>query len=313
MKKLIIAFIGIVFFTLGCSSNEPSNEEEQVQQENETENFWGETASFEGDLSHVHGVGYFNNETIAFASHTGLKLYQDEEWKETEEHRHDYMGFNAVENGFYTSGHPNLQSDYPNPLGLQRSGPDTGELEEVAVEGESDFHIMGAGYQSRALYLWNEEENSQMDLGYYKSLDEGESWTTFQAEGIEGDPFQISVHPTDEQTLAVATGTGVYLSKDGGEQFNQISDNGQGSGMFFNEDELYYGIYKGEQELVKYDLESEEKETIPSPPIKDDAVLYLAVHPDEEEMVVFTAQNNSFITNDSGGSWSQIVEEGTVN
>ncbi|MFC7061732.1 F510_1955 family glycosylhydrolase [Halobacillus seohaensis] len=312
MKKAYIPLLVSLVFVVGCSS-EDSQPETSQEDSQEEEKFWESGSKIEEEISHVHGLGYFDSNTIAFASHTGLKLYQDEEWLETEGHRHDYMGFNAVDSGFYTSGHPNLQSDYPNPLGLQKLGEDGEELESLAVEGESDFHVMGVGYQNNAIYLLNEQENSLMDQGYYKSLDDGETWEAFQGDNIKGSPFQIAVHPTEDEVVAIATDSGVYLSEDAGESFSVISDSGQGSGLFFTEEELQYGLYDGKQAFYSFDLENRETQSINIPSLAGDAIMYTARQPKKgKEMVIYTAQGNSFISQNSGESWSQILEEGAA-
>ncbi|MFP3442760.1 hypothetical protein R0K18_33995, partial [Pantoea sp. SIMBA_133] len=81
----------------------------------------------------------------------GLKFYKDGKWMETTGQNNDYMGFTAVDEGFYTSGHPGKDSDLPNPLGLKKSTDGGRSLENLGFEGESDFHTIGVGYENHAI------------------------------------------------------------------------------------------------------------------------------------------------------------------
>src|SRR5699024_4752762 len=104
---------------------------------------------FKGDMDHIHGMGYVGNDDgLYFASHTVLKIYCDGKWFETSNNLNDYMGFAAVDKGFYSSGHPGIDSKLPNPIGLQRSFDGGKTLEKIDFEGESDFHVMAVGFNS---------------------------------------------------------------------------------------------------------------------------------------------------------------------
>lgn len=72
-----------------------------------------------GKFEHLHGIGYAGNKNaIYFATHKGLLVYQNNRWYETTSNKHDYMGFSATDDGFYSSGHPEEGSSLGNPLGL---------------------------------------------------------------------------------------------------------------------------------------------------------------------------------------------------
>lgn len=262
---------------------------------------------FEGNFGHVHGLGRME-EGFIFAAHTGIKIYDGKEWKAATHHPHDYMGFQVIEDGFLSSGHPIPSSNLENPLGLQKGTLQGEELEELAFYGESDFHVMGAGYANKGVYVFNEQPNSELQQGFYKSLDRGETWEPFEAEGIEGGIFQIAVHPSNQETVAIATDSGVFLSENGGESFAMISESGQAGGLYFTDDKLYFGLYAGEASMNVYTLEDALTSSLPLPEMGEDAVMYFAK--EGEKYAVYTFNGASYYSEDSGKNWDQIAEEG---
>ncbi|MBM7707682.1 hypothetical protein JOD03_002629 [Chryseomicrobium aureum] len=270
---------------------------------------------FEGELNHVHGMGYAGEENgLYFASHTGPKIYRDGEWFETADNFYDYMGFNAVDEGFYSSGHPTADSDLPNPLGIQRSIDGGETLEEIAFQGETDFHAMAVGYNSHDIFLLNPAKNSLLEAGFYKSNDKGESWEPVKASGLEGEVMALALHPTDSNFVAAATSTGVYFSRDGGENFEAItSENETGTAVHFTEDQLYFGSYGTAAALVKYTMENEELKTVNIPDLPQDAIAFIAQNPtDERELAIYSLQGNAYLSEDGSQTWETLLEEGKI-
>ncbi|QHE52363.1 F510_1955 family glycosylhydrolase [Pontibacillus sp. HMF3514] len=267
---------------------------------------------FDGKLEHVHGIGYMGEKGIAFASHDGLKFYKEKTWYATTDQNNDYMGFNVVDKGFYTSGHPGKGSKLPNPLGIQKSSDDGKNLSDVAFEGDFDFHSMGVGDINHAIYVYNGHGNTQLSSGLHKTLDEGDSWERVKGEGINGEIVAIAVHPTNEKMIAVTTKNGVYLSEDGGEKFLPLEENVNGTAVYFSENKLWYGTFYSKPQLTTYDLEEETKEQISLPKLGQDAVAYFDKKQESDEMVIYTYQNHAYITKNKGEKWSQIVTSGKV-
>ncbi|MYL48883.1 hypothetical protein GLV98_05275 [Halobacillus litoralis] len=263
--------------------------------------------SFQGNLGHVHGLGYIE-EGFAFAAHTGIKIYQEGQWKEAIDHSHDYMGFQVREDGFLASGHPIPSSDLQNPLGLQKGKVSEEGLEALAFDGESDFHVMGAGFANESVYVFNEQPNSQLDQGFYKSTDLGSTWDSINAEGIEGGVFQMAVHPTNGETVAIATDSGVFLSENGGQSFDRISESGQAGGLYFTEDELFYGLYNGEATMTSYLIGESGTSDVSIPDLTEDAVMYFTAK--DNRMVIYTFNGSAYISEDGGENWEKIVEKG---
>lgn len=249
---------------------------------------------------------------LYFASHSGPKIYRDGEWFETADNFFDYMGFNAVDEGFYSSGHPSADSDLPNPLGIQRSTDGGETLEEIAFQGETDFHAMAVGYTSHDIFLLNPAKNSLLEAGFYKSNDIGESWEPVKASGLEGEVMALALHPTDSNFVAAATSTGVYFSRDGGENFEAItSENETGTAVHFTEDQLYFGSYGTAAALVKYTMENEELKTVNIPDLPQDAIAFIAQNPtDERELAIYSLQGNAYLSEDGSQTWETLLEEG---
>lgn len=267
---------------------------------------------FDGAMDHVHGMGYIEeNGGLYFASHHGLKIYRDGAWSEIMDQYHDFMGFNAVATGFVTSGHPDMQSDMQNPLGIKRSEDGGANFEDLGFEGETDFHEMAAGYNSGDLFVFNPQPNSEMNMGFYRSDDAGASWQPAAADGLDGQVTYLAMHPDDSMNIAAASNQGIFVSEDGGESFSRITNGELGTAAFFSEDALYYGTYDGEAKLMKRQLSGEEAE-IPLPEMTEDGVVYIAEHPGQAELAVYTAKGHAWLTEDPQAGWSQILDAGQV-
>lgn len=324
-KKLLMAVLATGFIAAGCSSgsdneetqNTKSPEEETVEQETVAENSADNDflLPFDGTLTHVHGMGYIESEDgLYFASHTGLKVYRDGKWFETDGMYNDYMGFNAVDEGFYTSGHPGMDSDLPNPIGIQKSTDGGQSLESLGFEGETDFHWMAAGYRSHDLFLMNPQANSELEAGFYLGKNGGEEWNRLEPQGLDGDLMALAIHPDDSQMLAAASSTGVFLSKDGGATFERLTEEGEfGTAVHFTEGQLYFGSHGTEAAIKSYSLDEAEPVSLPLPDLKDDGAVFIAANPEDQEEIAFnTAKGDAFVSADGGESWQEIMNEGQI-
>lgn len=322
-KKFLAVILTAGFIVAGCSdgSDKEATEntappEQETGNENSAEDDF--LVSFDGPLMHVHGLGYIESEEgLYFASHDGLKIYREGSWLETDGQFNDYMGFNAVDEGFYTSGHPNmadLESDLPNPIGIQRSNDGGRSLEELGFAGETDFHLMAAGYRSHDLFVMNPQANSEMEAGFYFSEDEGENWQQLEPEGMEGELMALAIHPDDSQLMAAASDAGVFLSEDGGATFNRLTEEGEfGTAVHFTETELVYATHGVEAAMKAYNLEDGEAETLQLPELNEDGAVYIAVNPENnEEIAFYTVQGDAYVSKDGGASWEEIIDEGQI-
>ncbi|WP_231571354.1 hypothetical protein [Gordoniibacillus kamchatkensis] len=116
----------------------------------------GPNSNTETTFMHLHGLGYSaDGKRLFIPVHNGLKVYADGVWSDAPGEKHDYMGFSAADNGFYSSGHPAPGSKFKNPLGLVKSTDDGKTIAILALEGEVDLHGMAVGYRSYTLYVAN--------------------------------------------------------------------------------------------------------------------------------------------------------------
>jgi hypothetical protein len=73
------------------------------------------------EILHIHGLGFSGDGQRLFVpAHTGFQVYAHGGWFTPNVPPHDYMGYVATDDGFYSSGHPAPNSDLVNPLGLGR-------------------------------------------------------------------------------------------------------------------------------------------------------------------------------------------------
>ncbi|MBM7647413.1 hypothetical protein JOC78_000334 [Bacillus ectoiniformans] len=299
------------------AQTEKNSKESQKPSENQTVTIANDDffQPFSGKMEHIHGMGYAGNEdALFFASHHGLKVYEDGKWLETKEQKHDYMGFAPVNDGFYTSGHPEEGSSLPNPFGIKRSVNNGRTLETLTLEGETDFHVMGVGYNQHTIYVLNPNKNSEMEAGaLYFSEDDAKTWTQAEAEGLGNEISMMAVHPDNPEVAAAAGKDGIYLTEDKGKTFTLLTKGGQGTSVFFTSESLWYGSYDSKPGLIKRSLTDGTEKRIDLPVMDQDAVMYLAVNPNNEEEIAFTSFNgNVYLTNDGAKSWDMITEKGSI-
>src|SRR3989440_11051776 len=176
-------------------------------------------------LMHVHGLSYSaDGKRLMIPSHHGVAVYENGKWSKAPGPQHDYMGFSATSKHLYSSGHPAPGSGLVNPFGLIRSRDGGKTWDKLGLEGESDFHLLATSWNTNAIYVWNAAPNSRMQrVGLHSTLNDGLAWKAAAAKGLAGDPFALAVHPEDAAIVAVATSSGVYLSRDYGERFTPLA------------------------------------------------------------------------------------------
>jgi hypothetical protein len=261
------------------------------------------------EIPHIHGLGFsIDGSRLLVPSHIGLLIYEDNQWSQPDLPAHDYMGFSPFANGFFSSGHPDLRTDYEPLLGLVKSEDGGRTISTLAFEGESDFHTLAAGYRNRTIYVVNSTPNSQLGVGLFYTLDEGQTWTQSMTQGLDSAPIQIAAHPDESGTLAVASETGLWMSTDYGDTFNPLVISGPVTAATFSlEGEV---LYFGYQSLNRFDLSSREAQVLSTPELDSgDAILYLARNPTLDQLAVATGAKDIFLS-DTDETWSQIANDG---
>ena len=295
MKRFLvcISIIGAIVFSAACSNQ---RSDELIP------------------MVHIHGLAYTKDgERLLVPVHAGLAVYENGKWAQGQGELHDYMGFTASDEGFYSSGHPALGSDYSNPLGLVKSTNEGKSITVLALEGEVDLHGLGVGYKSHTLYALNPHSNSKMSqVGLYYSEDEGKNWTNSSMLGIQEQIAAIAVHPEQSSVVALGTEAGAYISQDYGNTFTLIGPNQPVSALAFTMDgELLVATVGPNFGFVKINIETKQSADITSPVQAGDVMIYMAQNPvNKEELAVATDQKNIYISKDTGVTWQQIVNNG---
>ena len=275
-------------------------------------------AQEEVEFTHIHGLGFTEDGEQAYIpAHDGLRVYEDGTWKTVENGEgelHDFMGFTMTSEGFYSSGHPNIQSDYENPFGLVKSTDGGETLELLALEGEVDFHVMSASYNTDAIYVMNPEPNSEMEeLGLHRTLDEGQEWEPRDVDGVNGSVIAIAAHPDEENRVALSTEEGVFQSDDAGDSFEQVLSGVPAPALTYaHTGELLVAEGVEEETALKaIDASGEVVKEIPVPSIEEDAISYLAQNPQSENTImVTTTERDIFYTENGGETWEQQADQG---
>jgi len=267
-------------------------------------------------LTHVHGLAYSpDGKRLMIPSHHGLALYESGKWSKAPGPRHDYMGFAATAAHLYSSGHPAPGSGLVNPFGLIRSRDGGRSWEKLGLEGETDFHVLGASWTTNAVYVWNPAPSSRMrEAGLHYTRDDGKTWHKARATGAQGDPISLAVHPGDASLVALGTSDGVFESADGGASFQQIGGPGAGTAVFYDLDgeHVWFAGHDGSSaRLARARIRGGPPAQIRLPPLPKDAVSYVAQNPARRaEYAIATFERNVFISGDGGRSWKQIAKAG---
>lgn len=223
-------------------------------------------------LTHVHGLAYTaDGKRLLIPSHHGLAVYENGEWSKAPGPQHDYMGFAATAKRLYSSGHPAPGSGLANPFGLIRSDDGGRTWRKLALEGETDFHVLATSWNTNAVYVWNPAPSSRIKRpGLHYTLNDGFVWKPARAAG-------------------------------------------QGTSVFFDLDaqRLWFGTFEDEALLATIPLTLGEPRRMEIPPMKEDALAYIAQNPaSRSEYAIATFRRDVYLSKDGGRTWTAIAQEG---
>jgi photosystem II stability/assembly factor-like uncharacterized protein len=125
------------------------------------------------------------------------------------------MGFTvAGPDRFLASGHPDLQSDLPPQLGLQRSTDGGRSWQSVSLLGEVDLHVLRA--VANRVY--------GIDSGTGLLLASGDGGRSWDARTPPPATFDLAVDPGDVEHVITASESGLFQSADGGRTWRPVGD-----------------------------------------------------------------------------------------
>ncbi|SOC42960.1 hypothetical protein SAMN05877842_11416 [Ureibacillus acetophenoni] len=305
MKKytMIFSILMLVLVLTACSSG--GNIE--FQYGNVTNN----------QIDHIHGAGYINGENnVVIATHTGLYSYGEEGWKEASSQKHDYMGFQAVNDGFFASGHPGQGSDLENPFGLIKSTDKGASFENLAFYGEIDFHYLAAGYNTNTIYVFNEMPTENLNGGLHYSTDEGKNWTSSALSGFDSSYISnFATHPTKSELLVVGSKDGLYISEDFGQNVVKFNSASMISYVTLTESGGYYTNFDDSYVYLKsftFDSANEKEILLPEEIMKDPIILIASNPNNNEEITIVTNNLNIYLTKDHGLNWEKLASNGEL-
>lgn len=259
-------------------------------------------------LDHIHGMGWDpDGAALTVATHTGLRIFEDNQWSESAGPAHDYIAYAPTADGFYAGGSPAPSAPQGSPLGLVKSTDQGETLDMLSFEGESEIHFLGAGYGTDAVYVVIDAETETAPPGLHYTLDDGANWQTSAAQGITAVTIQLAAHPTDPAIIAFGTEGGVLLSTDNGNNFERITEATPISAVTFSPAEegvLYYGL----DTLMRLAPDGSDPVAINMPEMRfQDAMISIAVNPaDPDEIAIATFDSYVWRTLDGGESWQLI-------
>lgn len=266
-------------------------------------------------LRHIHGLAYSaDGKRLLVPSHDGLAIYNAGRWSKAPGPAHDYMGFSATGQFFYSSGHPVPNAGLMNPFGLIRSKDGGKTWDKLGLEGESDFHLLATSYGTNAVYVFTHMPNSRMSKrGIYSTVNDGFAWKRAESRGLDGEPLNLAVHPSNNKIVAACTKAGLYFSTDGGDNFKRLASGEQVLAAFFDLDDkqLWFSSYGGKPALTRLDWSGGKKTNVGLPPLTQDAVAYIAQNPaDRNEYAIATFERNVYVSKNQGKTWTQIANRG---
>ena len=275
----------------------------------------GADAASDIALPDVHGITYdAGGSKLYVAFHDGIVVFSAGRWSRLPESRHDYMGFTGTRKSFFSSGHPMPGSGMVNPLGLMQSVDEGKTWTQRGLQGESDFHLLAAGFDNDAVYVYNYAPNSRMkQAGIHYTLNQGFMWQRAAAAGLNGKLFALAVHPTEAGTVAASTDAGVFLSRDHGASFEPLVAGRQALGLKFDLDgkSLWYGSFDTRPGLQRIALAGSQREELELPALGRDAVAYIAQNPARPaEIAIATFERSIWLSADRGKTWKEIAARG---
>jgi hypothetical protein len=312
-KVLLSVLTGLLLVATGCT-NESQNEKPAKSNTEEEVKF--EIIQAEDiNIEQIHGIGYpGNDQSLYLATNKGIKMVKESKWFETTSNKHNFSSFQAVEDGFITSGSQNKGEESSDSLGIVQSTDKGKGLEKLAFYGQNQFYFMAASYFGNGIYIINQEDNDQLELGVNYSTDNGKNWTASELKDFTADSLgMIAVHPTNEDIIAMSTMSGIYYSEDNGNTMRLLTDKYMATALTFSGDSLLFSSVENEKIHLKIINPNSGEQTSLSIPFLDyqNPITFLAVNQKNEQQLAFTTYNNDlYESTDGGANWKNLLKDG---
>ncbi|KML40502.1 F510_1955 family glycosylhydrolase [Cytobacillus firmus] len=315
--RTILAVL-LLLLTAGCSVEDEQNKKTADEPSNKTSEATDYIIEASAQqIEHIQGIGYPGNDAgLYLSSSEGLKFFKDGIWHETTSLNHDYMGFQAVKDGFIVSGHPDKNSVIKNPLGIVKSTDKGASFKKLAFNGTSSFPFLAAGYDTNLIYMINQENIDELKAGVYRSQDAGKTWDPVSLKGLEADTLgMIAAHPTNPEIMAMSTRSGIFYSQDKGETVKLVSEPIMATALAFTENSLYYAYADQEKvQMSKIDLKTMENSQVKIPFLSyDNPITYIAAeHKSDGKLAVSTYLKDVYESADSSENWKLLLKNGRI-
>lgn len=309
-RMIMIPMLMTPLLLAACGTDEAPAERKESGTEAKVDNW--EAVKGGETVSHIHGSGFWQeDERPVIATHAGLMEYREDGWYALTENRHDYMGFELVEDGFYASGHPDRRTDYKNPLGVIHGKGHGESLEVRSLEGEADFHYMSAGYASDSIYVYLGEATNELKPGFYRSFDGGSSFEPMALDGVDGNKVAgIVADATESKRVFLYGPSGILVSTNGGDTFEPLIE-GEKIVTVGSEDGRLAYIHQDGMSLegVVYDLEDDSTTTFELPEMEGEVVpIDLSIKGDR--LLLVTSDNSVYEYEQN--EWQTLLQAGEI-
>lgn len=263
---------------------------------------------------HGHGLAFTpDGRTLLAPSDRGVAAYENGRWRR-EAPEHIFSAFATAERGLFGSGHAR-RGTAAGRFGVARSSDGGRTWRVLGFGGDSAYYMLTAGYRSGALYLVAAGRDGAPHAGSLRAtFDDGETWRSPGARGLDGEIHGLSAHPSAAGTLAAGTSRGLFVSRDGAESFALLDDAGPVTSLAFDLTGAWLRYARPQAgALLQTALNGSRRASLRIPRLDGDYVTCLAQNPLDVRVMAFATWRRSvYLTEDGGSRWRPIASRGVA-
>jgi photosystem II stability/assembly factor-like uncharacterized protein len=225
------------------------------------------------------------------------------------------MGFtiHRSERGvMYVSGHPDLSSHLPNPIGVMVSRDGGQTWQPLALAGKVDLHAMTISADGKTLFGWNVTGSA----GLYRISVQDGTWARVDTKGLQ-EVFSLAAHPQRANTLVAGAREGLLVSEDGGQTWSSVGGALSGVAVtavaYGPKDPrvLYAYAARPDLGLIESANEGKDWKSLNFFLGEKDAVNVFAISPhDPKTIYVSTFGSDLYVSKDGGQQWQPLTKQG---